>query len=381
MAADARAPADIAIVGGGLVGMALALALHRQGIAAQIFEARQRSSALADQRILALSHGSRQILEWLGVWPAISSTPIRSIHVSQQGGLGRARMTAAEQGVAALGYVAAASSIAAALDSAIAAAQIAYYEGRRVEQTLGTAGELSLQCAGEVIPARLVVYAEGAIAADTAAVVRDYGQDAVICTVKAEPLLPNVAYERFTPQGPLALLPYAGQLAVVYTCPAEQSAMLANLSDEDFLARLQMHFGSRLKFLAVAPRQVFPLALRYRKSPAGVRCVWLGNAAQTLHPVAGQGFNLALRDVRELSRVLTGAADPGAESVLSRYAAARRFDRRSVIGFTDGLIRVFGNANPLLRHARGLGLMAMDLLPPLRGFIARRMMYGARAWP
>ncbi|MBI5922847.1 MAG: FAD-dependent monooxygenase [Betaproteobacteria bacterium] len=373
--------ADIAIVGGGLVGMALALALRQQGIAAEIFEARQRSSALADQRILALSHGSRQILESLGVWSAISSTPIKTIHVSQQGGLGRACMTAVEQGVPALGHVAAASSIAAALDAAVATAKIVYREGRRVEQTHGTASGINLECAGDVIPTRLVVYAEGAIAADTAAVVRDYGQDAVICTARAELLSPNVAYERFTPQGPLALLPYAGQLAVVYTCPADQAVVLANLPDADFLARLQTHFGSRLTFLSVSPRQVFPLVLRYRKSPVATRCVWLGNAAQTLHPVAGQGFNLALRDVWELSRILAGAADPGAASVLSRYAAARRCDRRGVIGFTDGLIRVFGNPNPLLRHARGLGLMAMDLLPPLRGFIARRMMYGARAWP
>jgi len=387
--ADAKQSADIAIVGGGLVGMALALALRRQGIAAQIFEARQRSSALNDQRILALSHGSRQILEWLGVWPAIGTTPIRSIHVSQQGGLGRTRMTAAEQGVPALGYVAAAASVAAALDAAVAAAQIVFHEGKRVEQIDGAAGEVGLKSDGEVFPARLVAYAEGAIlanpvadtAADTAMVVRDYGQDAVICTVKAEALAPGLAYERFTPQGPLALLPCAGELAVVYTCPADQAGVLANLSDEDFLVRLQAHFGNRLKFLGVSARHVFPLALRYRKSPVGPRCVWLGNAAQTLHPVAGQGFNLALRDVWELSRTLANAADPGAAGLLAAYAAARHVDRRSVIGFTDGLIRVFGNDNPLLRHLRGAGLLAMDLLPPLRGFISRRMMYGARAWP
>lgn len=373
--------APVAIVGGGLSGMALALALQRQGVSAQIFEARRRASALDDQRVLALSHGSRQILEWLGVWPSISSTRIETIHVSQQGGFGRTRLTAEEQDVPALGYVAAASSIAAALDAALAGAQMVFHEHTRAIRTDSTASEVRLQCGSELVTARLVVYAEGAITPDTTAVVHDYGQDAVICTVTTESSTPNVAYERFTPQGPLALLPCAGQLAVVYTCPAAEAATLATLSDEDFLARLQTHFGSRLKFVGVSPRHVFPLALRYRKSPVGTRCVWLGNAAQTLHPVAGQGFNLALRDVWELARTLADAADPGAAEVLARYAAARRIDRRSAIGFTDSLVRVFGNANPLLRQVRGLGLLAMDLLPPLRSFIAQRMLYGARAWP
>ncbi|MFA7267766.1 MAG: FAD-dependent monooxygenase [Sterolibacterium sp.] len=371
----------VAIVGGGLAARALALALQRQGVSARIYEARRRASVLEDQRILALSHGSRQILEWLGVWPAIDSTDIDTIHVSQRGGFGRTRLTAEEQNVPALGYVAAASGIGAALDAALSQARIVFHEHSRVVPTGTTASEVRLQCGGESVTARLVVNAEGAIAPDASAVVRDYGQDAVICTVAAESLPPNVAYERFTPHGPLALLPYAGQLAVVYTCPAEQAAMLAALSDEEFLARLQAHFGSRLKFVGVSPRQVFPLVLRYRKSPVRQRCVWLGNAAQTLHPVAGQGFNLALRDVWELARVLADAPDPGAAEPLSRYAAARRLDRRSTIAFTDILVRVFSNDNALLRQARGLGLLAMDMLPPLRNLVARRMMYGARAWP
>lgn len=371
----------VAIVGGGLAGMALALALQRRGVAAQIHEARQRTGILDDRRILALSYGSRQILEWLGAWPSISCTPIETIFVSQQGGLGRTRLTAQEQGVPALGYVAAASSVGAALDAAVAKAQIAFHEHSRVEQVNCAAGQVTLQCGGMPVVAQLVVYAEGAIAPDTTAVVRDYGQDAVICSVSTDPYLRHVAFERFTPQGPLALLPYAGRLAVVYTCPAEPAAVLASLSDEAFLANLQAHFGSRLKFIDVSPRHVFPLSLRYRKSPVGLRSVWLGNAAQTVHPVAGQGFNLALRDVWELARTLAHAEDPGAAQLLSRYAAARRIDRRGVIGFTDTLVRLFSNQHPLLRHARGLGLLALDLLPPLRGFIARRMLYGARAWP
>ena len=374
----------VAIVGGGLAGMALALAMQRQGVDAQIYEARQRAGILDDKRILALSHGSRQILEWLGVWSSIDATPIETIHVSQKGGLGRARLTAQQEGVPALGYVAAVASVGAALDSALAGAGIVFHAHTRVEQAQVAADRVTLNCGDTAVAAKLVVYAEGAIAPDTTAVVHDYGQDALICTVAvdaADSSQRHVAYERFTPQGPLALLPYAGQLAVVYTCPAESSALLADLSDAAFLANLQGHFGSRLRFASVSPRHVFPLTLRYRKSPVGLRSVWLGNAAQTLHPVAGQGLNLALRDVWELARTLTHAADPGAPSLLARYAAARQLDRRSVIGFTDSLVQLFSNDNPLLRHARGLGLLALDLLPPLRGFVARRMLYGARAWP
>ncbi|MFA6311370.1 MAG: FAD-dependent monooxygenase [Sterolibacterium sp.] len=374
----------IAIVGGGPAGMALALALARHGTAAQVFDARPRGAAGNDKRILALSHGSRQILEWLGVWPQIAATRIDTIHISQRGGLGRTRLTAHEEGVPALGYVAAAASIGAALDDALAATRIPFRAETRVERVDSFADEVRLHTddGKASVPARLVVYAEGAIqpSGDAATVTRDYGQQAVICT--ATPTAPhrNLAYERFTAQGPLALLPFGLELAVVYTCPSAEAAVLAALPDAEFLARLQEHFGNRLAFAAVSPRHVFPLVLRYRNSPIGPRSVWLGNAAQTLHPVAGQGFNLALRDVWELARTLADAGDPGDLAVLDRYAHARRLDRGGVIGFTDSLIRVFGSNDPLLRHARGLGLLALDLLPPVRSFVARRMLFGARAW-
>lgn len=382
-------PADdgnppIAIVGGGPAGMALALALARHGAAAQVFDARPRGAARDDKRILALSHGSRQILEWLGVWPQIAATRIDTIHISQRGGLGRTRLTAREEGVPALGYVAAAASVGAALDDALTATRIPFRAETRVGKADGFADEVRLHTddGKASVPARLVVYAEGAIQTgdDAATVTRDYDQQAVICT--ATPTTPhgNLAYERFTAQGPLALLPFGAELAVVYTCPSAEAAVLAALPDADFLARLQEHFGKHLAFAAVSPRHVFPLVLRYRKSPIGPRSVWLGNAAQTLHPVAGQGFNLALRDVWELARSLADAGDPGDPAVLDRYAHARRLDRHGVIGFTDTLIRVFGSNDPLLRHARGLGLLALDLLPPVRSFVARRMLFGARAW-
>ncbi|OIQ89218.1 2-octaprenyl-6-methoxyphenol hydroxylase [mine drainage metagenome] len=378
-------PADdgdegIAIVGGGPAGMALALALARQGGRARIYEARERGAARADPRILALSHGSRQILEWLGVWRAIAATPIAAIHVSQQGGFGRTRLSAAEQGLPALGYVATAASVGAALDDALAAADLPFRQHARVDRVEPGRESLRLVTATDEAVARLVVYAEGMVAAGTAAVTRDYGQSAVICRARTTTVHGNVAHERFTAQGPLALLPIGAELAVVYTCPRDEAERLAALADAAFLARLQEHFGTRLRFSGVSERQVYPLTLCYRKSPVADRSVWLGNAAQTLHPVAGQGFNLALRDAWELARCLMDGEDPGDAPRLARYAAARRTDRMATIGFTDGLVRLFGSDLPLASLGRGIGLLALDLLPPARAFIARRMIFGARAW-
>ncbi|TRZ64506.1 MAG: 2-octaprenyl-6-methoxyphenyl hydroxylase [Rhodocyclaceae bacterium] len=375
---------SIAIVGGGPAGMALALALNHHGMNARILDARPRGAARQDKRILALSHGSRQILEWLGVWPSIAATRIDAIHVSQQGGFGRTWLTATEAGVPALGYVAAAASVSTALDEALAQTPIVFHENTRVLSAEASGDAIHLSTSTGVSAASLAVYAEGSVDHDSAVVVHDYGQSAVICHATAAGLQSSprrAAYERFTPQGPLALLPFGEGLAVVYTCPAKAAEALAGLSDAEFLLRLQAHFGSRLRFTTVTPRLVFPLAMRYRRTPVGDHCVWLGNAAQTLHPVAGQGFNLALRDVWELARTLATASDPGSTETLARYAAARGLDRRSTIGFTDALVRIFSNDDPLLRLVRGFGLLAIDQLPPLRSFVAKRMMYGARAWP
>src|SRR5574338_74238 len=192
----------------------------------------------------------------------------------------------------------------------------------------------------------------------------------------------NVAWERFTPAGPVALLPCDQRYAVVHTAPPQEAETLLALSDGAYLERLTEHFGGRVRFTAVSRRHRYPLGLRYRRDPVGARTVWLGNAAQTLHPVAGQGFNLALRDVWALAELLRRhGGDPGDAALLTRYGAERRLDRLGTIGFTNSLVRLFSNDNPLLRHARGTGLLALDLFPPLRHFLAKRMMFGARAWP
>lgn len=359
----------VAIVGGGPVGLALALALHRRGVSAEIFEARSRQATRGDARVLALSHGTRQVLEWLGVWSAIEQTPIAAIHISQRGGLGRTVLRAGELGVPALGYVAEAPSLIGALDAAAEREKIPYHEDRRISR----AAELG---------APLVAWAEGAVGpGDDGVRVRDYGQQAVICTATTAGPHGGMAWERFTDEGPVALLPLAGSFAVVLTCAADEAERVAALDDGDFLAVLQRRFGDRHRFLSATPRRRFPLALRYREQPVGERQVWLGNAAQTLHPVAGQGFNLALRDAWELAAAIAPGDDPGDAARLAAYARGRRGDRRGAVAFTEFLVDAFDLRSAPARHARGAGLLAMDLLPPLRAFVARRMMYGARAWP
>ena len=358
--------APVLIIGGGPAGMALALALYQGGVDSRIVDARARGAARGDARILALSHGSRLILERLGVWQTIAHTPIAAIHISHQGALGRTRIDAKEEGVPALGYVLAAGDLAAALDSAVAAAGIDYQDN--------TAAPLHPK-------GPLVVHAEGRIEDDNEDVrVSDYGQHAVIC--HATPATPpdGTAWERFTPAGPVALLPHNDGYAVVFTCPAADSEHVAALDDTAFLTPLQQRFGARVKLVGVGPRAVFPLGLRLRKTVVREREVWIGNAAQTLHPAAGQGFNLALRDIAELADTLSDAADPGDPALLGRYAARRRIDRCATVGFTDGLVRLFSNNSGPLKHLRGAGLVALDLFPPARSFLARRMMFGARGW-
>jgi 2-octaprenyl-6-methoxyphenol hydroxylase len=376
---------DLIIVGAGPVGMTLALALKDSGLDILLVDARARGAARHDPRVLALSHGSRLTLERLGVWAQLRATPIETIHISQQGRLGRSLLSAADYGLPAMGYVVAAGDLAAALDDALAAAGIPILDHSSVAGLAAGADDVIVSLTGgNPLTARLVACAEGSIDGDDAPelVERDYAQHAVICVATPVEGHAHRAWERFTPQGPLAVLPCGHDCAIVHTAdPAEADALMA-LDDDAYRARLQAHFGDRLHFAAVGPRARYPLKLRYRPNPVGQRTVWLGNAAQTLHPVAGQGYNLALRDVWALAQVLLRAdGDPGAADTLARYADARRLDRQGTIRFTDGLVRLFSNAIPALAHARGAGLFALDLLPPARHFVAKRMMFGARAWP
>lgn len=356
---------DVVIVGGGPAGMALALALHQQGVVARLFDARPRGAASEDKRVLALSDGSRQMLATLAVWPKLRATAIDSIHVSQAGGFGRVLMQAQDEAVPALGWVLDAGELAAALDARMHELGLPFYDQQRI--------------AAPPCDAALTVWAEGAVN-DLACVRRDYGQQALICLARAEAPHHGRAWERFTPEGPIAALPYhdTHSYAVVLTLAESQAERYGG--DLAFLAELQRRFGGRVRFTACGERTLFPLGLRYRPRPVAERQVWIGNAAQTLHPVAGQGFNLALRDIWQLARVLAEAPDPGAPQVLAAYSGSRQPDRHGAMGFTDFLVRGFSNNNPLIKVARGAGLFALDMLPPLRSFVARRMIFGARAF-
>ncbi|HNV91647.1 MAG TPA: FAD-dependent monooxygenase, partial [Thauera aminoaromatica] len=294
---------DLLIVGAGPVGLALALALKDAGLDIVLADARAREAVARDPRDLALAHGTRLTLQRLGVWDGLPTTAIQHIHISHQGGLGRTLIDAAEHELPALGYVASAGALATALRKAVDAAGIPVFD--ETEITNLAAGEddviASLADTGRPAPtlrARLAACAEGGLrAGDPNVVEHDYGQHALIADVQVAGGHRHTAFERFTPQGPVALLPKGEGYALVHVARPETADELLALDDAAYLARLQAHIGGRARLTGVGPRLRYPLVLRYRRSTIAQRTVWLGNAAQTLHPVAGQGFNLALRDV------------------------------------------------------------------------------------
>ena len=370
----------VLIVGAGPVGAVCALALRQQGIAARVLEA-QPADARADTRTLALSHGSRLILERLGVWNRLHGvTPITRIHVSQRGALGVARLAAEEIGVPALGYVLPYGELTAALKQMLGDAGVAVEYGVAVDRIESGAEAATLHVAdGRTLTAPLVVVADGGRGDQVPPprFERDYDQMAVVCDVKTELPHANQAFERFTPEGPAALLPKDDRYALVWTARSDEAQRIAALTDAEFLAALQRHFGGRQgRFLQAGPRKTFPLRLAYTGSEAAGRVVRIGNAAQTLHPVAGQGLNLGLRDAFTLVQTLRDAKS--LDSALRRVEWSRAPDRWSMIAATDFLARSFTWHLPGLAAARGLGIAALQALPPVKSALARQMMFGRR---
>lgn len=378
---------DVLIVGAGPVGMTLALALADSPLQVCLVDRRPRGAWSADPRALAISHGSRQLLERLKAWNASAGTAIRSIHISQRGGFGRTLIDAADYGTSALGYVMRYRDLAAALDACIPPEQVLECCTVDTIEVRNEGASVALTQAGVTrhIDAKLVVHAEGNPADDPDIRVHHYGQHAIIAEGRPAAAHNNRAWERFAADGPLALLPIGLDYAVVFTVPSEKAERLLGLDDDEFLAALRSQFGARLDFVSTGERASYPLALRIRRRITQQRQVWIGNCAQTLHPVSGQGFNLGLRDAWELSETLAESMhshpDAGHPAALAAYARARTIDRRGSMAFTDGIVRLFSNDIPPLRFARGLGLLALDLYPPLRHFVAKRMIWGARAWP
>jgi 2-octaprenyl-6-methoxyphenol hydroxylase len=380
---------DLIIAGGGPVGSALALALAGH-VRVALYEARTEPGATNDERTLAISYGSRLILERLGVWNALPApTPITAIHVSQQGGYGRSLLTAEECDVPALGYVLRYAGLQRALADAISQRRdIAVIGGAAVEQ-IGTEGDhvvAQVRRGDETLEtrARLLVLADGGIrlAEQAGATIRtrDYGQVALVANVRASAAHGGLAYERFCQGGPVALLPFEDRHALIWTATPGEAARLASLPQAAFLAELQAYFGDRAgRFVAVSERSCFPLSLRYALDPVLERVALLGNAAQALHPIAGQGFNLGLRDAWDLADTLRRESrdDPGAPQVLERYRSMRALDRRTGIAFTDSLVRLFSNDVAALRWLRGGGLALLDVLPAARRLFVRRMIFGA----
>jgi 2-octaprenyl-6-methoxyphenol hydroxylase len=387
---------DLLIVGGGMVGASLACALAGLELRIGLIEAAPFTASTHpsyDDRTLALAQGAKRIFQTLGLWEplATTATPIRQIHISERGSFSFAHLDCRDEGVDALGYVAEARLIGAALLGKLPSLQgVELLCPARLEHIAieADAACVTIRWDDERTThfrARLVVAADGARSPireqlGIPTLRWEYAQHAVIANVS--PALPHqsVAYERFTEDGPVALLPMSdNRCAVVCTVQDAQLSTVLALNDAGFGALLRQRFGERLgEFLRVGRRQAYPLFLLKSREHARARVALIGNAAHTLHPIAGQGFNLGLRDVAALAEVIADAQhhgqDIGAMTTLERYANWRRWDQRQTIAFTDLLTRLFVNPLPPVRLARRLGLLAFDACSPVKRLLVRQSM-------
>ncbi|MDD5229542.1 MAG: 2-octaprenyl-6-methoxyphenyl hydroxylase [Methylococcales bacterium] len=385
---------DLLIVGGGLAGNCLALALKNSGLKIAIIEAQPRdvlqAAALGD-RALALAAGTVDALKTLNLWQGVehAATPIEQIHVSDKGHFGKTRLSAHKENVAALGYVITARDLETHIaDQIVTAENVTLYCPARVMGLIAdeNAAFVSLKCNDEFLnlTAKLVVGADGGQSSVRQLLniqqhISDYGQTALVTTVTATRPHKNIAYERFTNSGPLALLPMGTHnFAVVWTRTTEEAESLMLGSKADFIEQLQQCFGYRLGELnTTRPRRAFPLSLIRAETMISQRTVIIGNAAHQLHPVAGQGFNLGLRDVIVLAEMVqqrNEIGDIGATAFLTRYAQNRQADQSRTINFTDTVVRLFSNEWLALAAFRNAGLALLDVLPFAKTVLARHAM-------
>lgn len=386
---------DVIIAGGGMVGASLAHALTGHGLRIAVIEAFPVSTGEQpsyDDRAIALSYGSSRILDALGLWQQIQSDTeaIKKIHVSDQGHFGFARLDQEEEGVDALGYVVTARDLGQSLLPSLTAcsdvhlfcpASLVSFVVRDTDVAV-TIEENGQQ---KTLEAKLLVAADGGqslVRQQLGIEVKDvaYGQSAIISNVSAQKAHQNVAYERFTQTGPVALLPMTeNRCALVYTVNNEDLDAAMALSDEAFLKQLQNRFGYRLgRFMHIGQRAAYELRLKEVVEHVKPRVALIGNAAHTVHPIAGQGFNLGIRDVAVLAEVILDARQAGQDygmlEVLGRYAEWRRKDHRSVMFATDSMVRIFSNPLNIVKSARNLGILAADMLPGARHWISRQAM-------
>ena len=388
----------ISIVGGGMVGASLALALQqhaaRRGWRINLIEAqppaRGQTQPSFDARSTALSHGSYLLFEQLGIWAELAgqAEPIRQIHVSDRGHPGVTRLFAEKERVPALGYVVENAALGKVLLAALDPAVVRWQAPARVVRAEpARSGWLMQVEAHEQLHEQatdLLIVADGGRSGLLEQLgihrqVRPYGQTAIIANITSSQGHDGVAYERFTPNGPLALLPMsAGRSALVWTQPDAQVDEVMTLSDAAFLEALQDAFGFRMGALTrVGQRHAYPLSLIEAEEQVRTGLVVLGNAAHSLHPIAGQGFNLSLRDAMALADTLVDApahGAPGDLRLLEGYLDRQRRDQQQTIAFSDGLTRLFSNRRPVLAAGRNLGLLGMDIVAPLKSVFARQAM-------
>lgn len=379
---------SLTIVGGGPVGLVLALAMQQHGLSVTVLEAREKGAAYKDKRALALSYGSKMILDKLGVWEDVEkyTTAIKTIHTSQRGSLGRAKLKAAEYDLPALGYVVSYGALMQALDLAINSDDVVYEAAASSIRMRDDSGEVGFSVAGEekTIESRLLVIAEGGRSlADLPGIKRatkPYGHDALVSKVTCEMPHNHVAYERFTPTGPMALLPNGERdFSLVWTGEKARIDQILALNDDDFLEALHVAFGDRVgRFLSIEKRMSFPLLKSQLTGEVTPHLVVVGNSAQTMHPVAGQGFNVGLRDATALAKALIGlpVEDWGKKPMLESYAKTRISDTKGGLLFTDFLVNIFSNDLVGLSSVRSAGLGLLDVLGPAKRLLVSKMTYG-----
>jgi 2-octaprenyl-6-methoxyphenol hydroxylase len=373
---------DIAICGAGPVGMALAALLVQRGTRPDriaLIDGKGVEDTIKDPRSIALSYGSRQILEQVGAWPA-SVDPIREIHVSRRGHFGRTLIDCQEYDLPALGYVSRYGALISALSAATDSAGISSLRPAHINSHDEQADAVTLHLAdGRSLTTQIMVQAEGGVFGDQTSkpLRRDYDQTAVIAHLTVGAPIAYRAFERFTDEGPLALLPQDGGYALVWCMRPANAVRLIELPDTQFLSELQKAFGMRLgRMTGIGRRIAYPLGLNAGAS-LSARTVAIGNAAQTLHPVAGQGLNLGLRDAAVLARLLSREAAP---AMLERYAQLRQADRSMTIRLTDTMARIFSGApdGALSQTLLGLSLGVIDAFKPAKRLLAEQMMFGKR---